>query len=635
MPTVPGCTEHHLKLTAILDEARKRHKSLCICWLDIANAYGSVHHNLIQFSLQHYHAPPEFCAIIKALYSGLQAKVLTSEWETPAFPLQIGVYQGDPLSVVIFNTVMNTLVDTLQSRLDLGYHISNSKHKVNVLQYADDTCLVADSPASCQHLLTLSSDWLQWANMKAKVPKCHCLSLKGSTSRLSNPHLTLDGVEVPFSQSAVRFLGLNIQVPHDNTNTKLNLLSSLSRMMEVIDTSLVTRKQKLLLYRAGVCPRLSWPLLTEELPTTWLEREMDTRVTRFLKKWSGLSKSVNTALLYLPQPKGGLNLRLPSTLYKALQVSRQSQLLTSRDHCVRHLAERNLRQELLRTRKKFLPAALVRSTLADNPDHNKKSLSKAAKAKVLDIVSTDHLKHLQSLDRQGQLSRSLHPKCASIWASVVQHLPDTLMKFSLNAAVDMLPHNSNLFLWKKKESPACMLCQNNQTLLHVLNNCPVARDLRCYNARHDAVLSVLASVIQETLSSPTTFTVDIGDQYNFPLHITPTDLQPDMVWWNDTVKSLYLMELTVCFESNFDDAAKRKLSKYNELSEQAKHNGYSTTLLAIQMGSRGVPDYPSFQRLAKETGMSREQLSRLIKNATKAALTESYSIWCFRNRHVT
>ena len=561
MPTVPGCTEHHLKLSAILDEARKRHKALCVCWLDIANAYGSVHHNLIQFSLQHYHAPPGFCAIVKALYSGLQAKVITSEWETPAFPLQVGVYQGDPLSVVVFNTVMNTLLDTLQTRLDLGYRISNSKHRVNVLQYADDTCLVANSPASCQHLLTLTADWLKWANMEPKVPKCHSLCLKGSTSTLNNPHLILDGLEVPFSPGPFRFLAKNVQIPSDNTDTKLNLLSSVRRMMESIDTSLMTRKQKLLLYRAGVCPRLTWPLLIGELPTTWLEREMDSLVTRFLKKWSGLSKSANTALLYLPSPKGGLNLRLPSTLYKVLQVSRQSQLLTSNDHCVRHLAERNLKQELSRSRKKFRPATIVRSTLIDKPDHTRKSLTRAAKSKVLDTISCDYLNYLQSLDRQGQLSRSLHQKSASIWASVVQSLPESLMKFALNAAVDMLPHNSNLFLWKKKESPACTLCKKNQTLLHVLNNCSVARDLRRYNARHDAVLGVIASAVKEVLPPSTTLTVDIGDQYHFPLHIVPTDLRPDIVWWNDTEKSLNLLELTVCFESNFDDAAQRKLAK--------------------------------------------------------------------------
>jgi hypothetical protein len=33
MPTVPGCTEHHLKLSSIIAEAKSKHKSLAICWL--------------------------------------------------------------------------------------------------------------------------------------------------------------------------------------------------------------------------------------------------------------------------------------------------------------------------------------------------------------------------------------------------------------------------------------------------------------------------------------------------------------------------------------------------------------------------------------------------------------------------
>ena len=45
--------------------------------------------------------------------------------------LQKGLYQGDPLSVVIFNTVMNSLVDTITTRIDLGYQFSNSSRKVN------------------------------------------------------------------------------------------------------------------------------------------------------------------------------------------------------------------------------------------------------------------------------------------------------------------------------------------------------------------------------------------------------------------------------------------------------------------------------------------------------------------------
>ena len=61
----------------------------------------------------------------------------------------------------------------------------------------------------------------------------------------------------------------------------------------------------------------------------------------------------------------------------------------------------------------------------------------------------------------------------------------------------------------------------------------------------------------------------------------PTDLRPDIVWWDDKERSLCLAELTVCFESNFDEAALRKSAKYTELAEQAEKKGYSTILLTI------------------------------------------------------
>lgn len=64
--------------------------------------------------MKHYHAPPELCSI-DALYSDLSTTILTQEWTTPIIPLKSGVYQGDPLSVVVFNTVINSLVDTLQT----------------------------------------------------------------------------------------------------------------------------------------------------------------------------------------------------------------------------------------------------------------------------------------------------------------------------------------------------------------------------------------------------------------------------------------------------------------------------------------------------------------------------------------
>ena len=47
MPATPGCAEHHLKLSTILSDAKQRHRSLAICWVHLANAYGSVHYSLM------------------------------------------------------------------------------------------------------------------------------------------------------------------------------------------------------------------------------------------------------------------------------------------------------------------------------------------------------------------------------------------------------------------------------------------------------------------------------------------------------------------------------------------------------------------------------------------------------------
>ena len=83
-------------------KAFRRHKSISVWWLDLANAYGSVNHGLIEFTLQHIHAIFRFRNTVVDLYTDLNVIVTAPSWGT----LKIGVYQGDPLSVVIFNSAL-------------------------------------------------------------------------------------------------------------------------------------------------------------------------------------------------------------------------------------------------------------------------------------------------------------------------------------------------------------------------------------------------------------------------------------------------------------------------------------------------------------------------------------------------
>ena len=152
----------------------------------------------------------------------------------------------------------------------------------------------------------------------------------------------------PFTKDLVHFLGLNVQVASHHVSPRSNIVARLQDMLTAVDKTPLTRRQKLHLYSAGMCPRLTWPLLTQEFPITWIQRELDFLATCYIKHWAGLAKSAtcSTAILYLSHSiMGGLNLHRLSTVYKKLQVSHQTQLLTSRDGCVRCLADRNLRLE--------------------------------------------------------------------------------------------------------------------------------------------------------------------------------------------------------------------------------------------------------------------------------------------------
>ena len=52
------------------------------------------------------------------------------------------------------------------------------------------------------------------------------------------------------------------------------------------------------------------------------------------------------------------------------------------------------------------------------------------------------MKHAQSLECQDQVFRCSEDVTASIWSKAVQELPPELLKFSLNAVQDTLPHNA-------------------------------------------------------------------------------------------------------------------------------------------------------------------------------------------------
>ena len=104
--------------------------------------------------------------------------------------------------------------------------------------------------------------------------------------------------------------------------------------------------------------------------------------------------------------------------------------------------------------------------------------------------------------------------------------------------------------------------------------------------------------------------------------LSTTDLRPDIVWWDDSVKKILLIELTVCFESSFKHAAERKMAKY-----EARSAGYSGQVITLEVGSRGIIGDGGFSCLRKEFRIKDKDHLKLFINLSRMAIGESYKIW--------
>ena len=83
-----------------MKEAKSEQRQIVISWIDLANAYGSVRHNLIQFALNWFHVPKLIQSLIFNYYNKLMAKVVTKERTSGFFLFDIGLFQDvwSPLS---------------------------------------------------------------------------------------------------------------------------------------------------------------------------------------------------------------------------------------------------------------------------------------------------------------------------------------------------------------------------------------------------------------------------------------------------------------------------------------------------------------------------------------------------------
>ncbi len=197
-----GVLEHNYVLQTRITKARTGVRDLCIAWLDITNAFGSISHDAISTALQAAGAGVELVEIIQDIYKDSTMSFLTSEGSTSDIPCNAGVKQGCPLSGLLFNLVVNPILENVQC--------NEADHQISA--FCDDLSLMASDPISLQNHLDKIVDFASKLSLTMNPSKSFSLHLAGrivNGSRVQPTGFFLDGVQIqPLAEfESVRFLG--------------------------------------------------------------------------------------------------------------------------------------------------------------------------------------------------------------------------------------------------------------------------------------------------------------------------------------------------------------------------------------------------------------------------------------------
>ena len=148
--------------------------------------------------------------------------------------------------------------------------------------------------------------------------------------------------------------------------------------------------------------------------------------------------------------------------------------------------------------------------------------------------------------------------------------------------------------------------------------------------RHDSSLNFLASTFQHL--NHCTFYVDLP-QYFSPSLVTGDDLRPGLLI-SIPSNTLYVLELSVGFETNLDNNADRKFIKYcyllNDLTSKYRH----VEFVNLSIGSLGIfgQSCDSFIHMCSDLTIDKVHTNYIIAKLSTIIIGTTYYICCMRNK---
>ena len=166
----------------IIKKAREfQKKNIYFCFIDYAKVFDCVDHNKLWKILQEMRIPDHLTCLLRNLYAGQEATVITGHGTTGWFQIGKGVRQGCILSPCLFNLYAEYIMRNAGlEEAQAGIKIAG--RNINNLRYADDTTLMAETEEELKSLFVKVKEESEKVGLKLNIQKTKIMASGPITS---------------------------------------------------------------------------------------------------------------------------------------------------------------------------------------------------------------------------------------------------------------------------------------------------------------------------------------------------------------------------------------------------------------------------------------------------------------------
>jgi len=565
---IDGCSENVFLMDFALRYCRQSFKPLFMASLDVAKAFDSVTHNTIVDILRSAGVPTPMVDYIAWVYEKSVTRLHCENWESQSIHPTCGVKQGDPLSPIIFNLVIDRLFSKLPSEIGLKV----GEVSLNAIGFADDLVLFATTPKGLQTLLDTAASYLQSCGLCVNAAKCFTVVLRNvpkEKKSVVDARRTFSclGRAIPALKRTDEWKYLGVPFTPEG-RLMSDPLDQLRKDLNILSAAPLKPQQRMFALRTMALPSLYHQLVLGQTNISLLNK-LDIAVRTAVRKWLALPHDTPNAYFHADFKDGGLAFPSLRWIIPLQRFHRLGRLKGVEDTELPDAMKQFIQLEVKRVEQRL-------------QDHGRPITT-------MTLYKKRFARLLHSSNDGGPLQKSRKVISQHRW--VVDgnlFVSGKDFVFMNKLRINAIPLRSRMARGRPRDRHCRAGCNDAETLHHVLQICHRTHAPRI--KRHDACVDYLLRQLDKRLT--------IVREPKF--QIRTGLLKPDILVRKES--SAIVVDAQVVGErADLDRAHQAKITKYRVLEKtiKEKYRVENVIFTSLTLSSRGVWSGQSFEHLSK------------------------------------